>query len=144
MVSLLVPSTFPISIDLIKINHLKIKIMAGIDALKTLIKFLLVASQKLATADSNQDGKIGWTEGLALIMSVGVKIPGIINQIPEIRTEWKDLSTDEVRQLGAYIANELDLGDADLDKIESIVKRLINGIVDNYILIKDIQALRAA
>jgi hypothetical protein len=118
--------------------------MAGIEALKSTIKFLIAAASKLATADANHNGRIDWMEGLNLIMSVGFKLPGIINDIPEIKLEWKDLTPDEAKELAEWFAQEFDLPDTDHDKLQNIIKRITTGLVDNYLLYLDIKALFAA
>jgi len=117
--------------------------MAGIESLKSLLKFLITASVKIATADTNQNGKIDWMEGLSIITAVGFKIPGLINDIPGIKEEWKDLSPDEAKELAKYLAQEFDLPDTDSEKLEALVKRIATGLVDNYELYKDIQAILA-
>ena len=115
----------------------------GIDHLKSAIKFLIVAAQKIATADSNGDHKISWMESLNIIMSVGWKIPGMIKDFPEIRDEWKDLTPAELDELVKWFQLEFDLPGVEKGKIEQIIKLLAANLARNYTDWKELQALLA-
>ena len=113
----------------------------GIDNLRDLIKFIIVAVQKTTAADSNEDGKISMIEALNVITSVGFKIPGALRSFPEVRAEWKDLTKAEMDELVVWFAEEFDLPKLEHGKIEALVKESVAIIVTNYNHILRIKAI---
>lgn len=116
----------------------------GIESLKDALKFLFMAIEEIATADSNQNGKIGWLEGLSLVKNVGMKIPRILKQIPDIREEWKDLTQAELDELVRWFTEEFDLPGLEHDRIEKVIKIGARAIVANYNTYRELKAVLVA
>lgn len=116
----------------------------GIESLKDAIKFLLMSVQEISNADRNSDGKVGWMEGLLLVKNVGLKIPSILKQIPEIRDEWKDLSPAELDELVAWFTDEFDIPGLEHERIEKIIEISAAVLVYNYHKYREIRDLFGA
>lgn len=90
-----------------------------ITATKSLIAFLCLAVQKVASLDADHDGKIKLTEVLALIMSIGPKIPKVYQAIPLVLPELHDLTDEERAELHAFFVDQFDLPS---DRAEAVVE----------------------
>ena len=110
----------------------------GIDNLSQLIKFIIIAIQKITTVDGNKDKKISLLEGLTLITSLGFKIPAAYNAFPEAILEWRDISEAELQQLAEQFKEDFDLPGLEDGRIKALIKKAIDVIVDNYNHVQDI------
>lgn len=115
--------------------------MAGIDNLKSLIKFILTATEEIATIDTNKDHKVSFTEALASITQLGIRIPSLVSAIPNIKEEWKDLTREELDELVKWFSLEFDIPATENGKLEAVIKRTAGMLVYNYNYYRDIREI---
>lgn len=111
----------------------------GIESLKSLTEFVILAFQATIGIDSNKDRKVSLTEALTVVTQVGFKVPGIYDRLPEIRAEWKDLSDQEIQELVAWFSAHFDLPQH--VKLEEIIRSTAQMLVYNYQYYKKIKAI---
>lgn len=115
--------------------------MAGIDSLKSLIKFVLTATEEIATIDSNKDHRIQLTELFSALTTLGIKVPGLLSAIPNIKEEWKDLTREELDELVKWFTEEFDLPLLESGKLEAVIKRTAVMLVYNFNYYRDIREI---
>ena len=113
----------------------------GIESLKSLIKFVIVATQKALTADANNDGKINLVEAFSVMTAIGFKIPGLMKVLPDVIPEWKDLSREERDALVKWFAEEFDLPGLEKGKIEALIEEALAIILDTYAHVQKISSI---
>lgn len=113
----------------------------GISALKDLIKFVIIATQKALTADANGNGKISLPEAFSVMTTIGFKIPGLTRVLPDVIPEWKDLTREERDELVKWFAEEFDLPGLEKGKIEALIEEAVAIILDTDAHIKRIRAI---
>jgi len=104
----------------------------GIDHLKQLVKFIILAVQKGTTIDEDKNGRISLVEAFSILTSLGFKFPAVYNAFPEAIREWKDLTQEEIDELVQWFSEEFDLPGVEHGRIEALVKECVQAIVDNY------------
>ena len=114
----------------------------GIEHLKTLISFLLLTVQELATLDDDGNKKISISEAFEAIYKLAPKLPGIYANMPDVKGEIKDVSPEEFKELVDYVVEKFDLPGAN-DRIELIIKKSIGYIAYTYNFYRDIKGLTA-
>lgn len=117
--------------------------MKGTEKLKGLIAFICLAVEKISSLDSDGNKKISLIEAITLVTSLGFKIPGVYESLPEIKEEWKDLTPAEIDELARYFEEQFDLPKLEHTKIEALVKKCVAVLVYNanaYRSIKDLLA----
>jgi len=113
--------------------------MKGIESLKSLTEFIILAVQATMDIDANKDRKVSLTEVLTLVTQVGFKIPGVYDKLPEIRAEWKDLSDQEIQELVIWFADRFDLPKN--IKLEEIIRSTAKMLVYNYQYYRQIRGI---
>src|SRR5687767_13361601 len=116
----------------------------GTEALSLFINFLTLAVQQVLTLDDNKDGKVSIAEVFEAVYKIVPKLPAMYNNLPEIRKEIKDLTTEEFNALVIKFQKEFDLPGVERDKLEAIIKKSVNIIAANYNYYRDMKALLAA
>lgn len=116
----------------------------GTEALKLFINFLTLAVQQVLTLDDNKDGKVSIAEAFEAIYKIAPKLPGIYNDLPQVRKEIKDLTPEEINELVIAFQKEFDLPGVERDKLEAIIKKSVSIIAANYNYYRDMKALLAA
>lgn len=116
----------------------------GIDKLKGLVSFLCLAVEKISTLDADRNGKISLIEAITLVTSLGFKIPGVYESLPEVKEEWKDLTPAEIEELARHFEEVFDLPKLEHGKVEAIVKKAVNVLVYNANAYKSLKDLLAA
>lgn len=113
----------------------------GTAALKDLIKFVIIATQKALTADANGNGKISLVEAFSVMTTIMFKIPGLTKVLPDVIPEWKDLTREEREDLVTWFAQEFDLPGLERGKIEALIEEAVAIILDTDAHIKKIRAI---
>ena len=110
----------------------------GIESLKDLIKFIIIATQKALSADANKDGKINLIEAFSVMTAIGFKIPSLTKVLPNVIPEWKDLTREEMDELVRWFAEEFDLPGLEKGKIEALIEEALAIILDTHAHVKKI------
>lgn len=111
----------------------------GITALKSLLEFAILATQKAIDIDTNKDRKISLSEIFTAFSSLAFKVPGLYDQLPEVRAEWRDLDAVEIAELREFFVERFDLPNN--DRLEEIIKKTVSMLVYNM---NYIQFMRSA
>jgi len=112
----------------------------GIDNLKKLLAFTIVAVVTTLDLDQNKDGKLSASEGFSAITTLSFRFPELVEAFPMLKKEWKDLDDGEIKQLVEYVNQELDLP-MRVDHVEMALKLTINMLHYNYRYYKNIRAI---
>lgn len=113
----------------------------GIEALKSLTEFVILSFEATLNVDANQDRKVSFAEALNLVTQIGFKMPGVYDQLPAIKAEWKDLSDQEIQDMVSYFADRFDLPKN--DKLEKIIRITAKMLVSNYLYYRDMRSILA-
>ncbi len=110
----------------------------GIQNSKDLLGYIFLTIVSALTLDKNKDGKVSVNEAIMGIMPLAMNYSGISTAAPEAIKEARDYTPDEIDELVQYVQDNFDLPD-NLDNVEAIVKRVINGAHYNYHFIRDLK-----
>lgn len=89
----------------------------GIDKLKEIAVDLADFGESLES--KLEDGKLNWVEAIGLIIEGAPKAFSYIDDAEQIKAEIRDLDGEELAELAAHVATELDLK---ADSIEKIIE----------------------
>lgn len=110
--------------------------MAGIEGIKTTAAFVFLVIDKFEEA--LEDNKITVIEGISLIPGIVVKVPGLLEAVPQLGPEFGDLDSEELEELVQYFRDNFDLED---DNVEEIVEIIIDYIAYTYNAVVRVKAL---
>ena len=116
--------------------------MYGTDAIKELIGFAILSTNKLLHIDANGNGKVSFPETLSVITTLGFKFPAIYESFPNVKLEFKDLTDAELADLVTYFNETFDL-DLPTDKLENMIKRTVLMLEYNYRYYRDMKEFAA-
>lgn len=110
--------------------------MFGIEKLKKLFDFLFSATALGLTIDKDGDGKLEFTEIFsALTSSVIMRLPGMFQDIGDLKDEAGDLTAEELEELVAHIQQKAYLP-ASHEDLEKFIKTTLNWIAYNIRYVK--------
>lgn len=105
----------------------------GIDSIKKSVAFAVDFGLKVA--DSLEDGKITFWESLGFVSNLK-DIPEIVETLPQIKAEVKELSSEETSELLLYIKERFDFKGSD---VEEKVNASISFLESSAILIETLK-----
>ena len=110
----------------------------GIQETKDVVKFVIRLGE--AGAKSLEDGKFSVSDLSNFINAAGA-LPAAIGGIGSVPAELKDMDVDERAELLAYIKEEFDIAE---ENIEAVVEKALTAVIGLFDLIKEIIALTKA
>lgn len=115
----------------------------GTTHLKKFLSLLILSAQKLITLDQDGNKKISLAETFDTVYSIVPKLPGVYDDLPEIKEEIKDLTREEVNELVDWFIKEFDLPGTERDKIEAIIEKSVSLAAHIYNYARDMRSLLA-
>jgi len=114
------------------------EVRQGIQETKDVVKFVIRLGE--AGAKSLEDGKFSVSDLSNFINAAGA-LPAAIGGIGSVPAELKDMDVDERAELLAYIKEEFDIAE---ENIEAVVEKALTAVIGLFDLIKEIIALTKA
>ena len=109
--------------------------MKGIEAIKSVVGFVFNSIEKIRDIDTDNDGKVEFGEIVGAATGLAVFVPDLIRAIPHLKEEWNDLTNDEVFEVVAFIKEEFDLEN---DNVEETIEQVIDAVAQIGVVVKEI------
>lgn len=109
----------------------------GIENLKKAILFGIALA--MHAADALKDKKVSLAEVFGFVPDL-MKVPDLVQSLPAIKDELKDLDEAERTELNAYIKDKFDLPD---DKLEAAIEGGVNIVTSVLNEVELIQSFKA-
>lgn len=99
----------------------------GIDKLKLLLGFIIILGTDLV--NDLKDGKLSIGEGFGLFKDL-IPLPDLVSKRAEIKLQLLDISTDEAKELIAFIESKFELENQKAVKLVHYAMNILTNIVD--------------
>jgi len=103
----------------------------GIENIKAFLTFLIRVVNELIDLDSNQDGRISFSEALSLATTLSFQFPKVQKAFPLIDDEYRDLDQAELAELVDWFIENFDL-DLESDRVELLIREAVRTLHMNY------------